>query len=502
MPVRPSRLLSDVVLLVLLTLALPVQGALREAAAAPPGPDAGVAAAVVADAGVAAPTVSPAPRPRLEVRRGTTPKVDGVIASGEWDDAGEVFIDVEAGWRVAVRFKHDAAFLHVAFLGLRHGGAERYPEVLVDARSDATATWGPDDRWIHASYRDCDADGRPNVWNCAPERAGWAANNFPVSEAGVVELRISLGRLGRVPGSTRPMGLAFNVTDTRERWHFWPAGATLESPATWAEATSPDRWNDLPVPAPQLQGRVESFTLASKELGESVTVPVYLPPGHTPGQRTPVLFTLLGSVFFEHPAVQLPQRLEALTPPERPRAIVVGIPGASAEGSHHPDTAAAAALLRHVATELVPEVTRRHGAGARREDRWLLGFSSGANMALDYAVRRPELFGKVALVSPGWMDWDSERDDYGRVFLTEALAHVQNVPVSGRRPLPEVWAVWGDGTLAWEVRSREHARQMVGALRARGVRVVEAPPVAGEHGLHLIPRALPGALRFLSGRSR
>ncbi|MCI0571525.1 MAG: hypothetical protein L0Y66_12285 [Myxococcaceae bacterium] len=438
-------------------------------------------------------------RPALEVRHGSTPRVDGVLAPGEWEDARALPIDVAPGWRVTVRVKHDGASLHVAFAGLKHGKEERYPEVLVDPQNDATPAWGADDGWFHASYRDCEGVGRPNVWDCTPQKPGWEANNFPLQEPGVVELRLSLSKLRRAPGSPKPLGLAFAVTDTREAWHLWPAGATLHSPSTWAEASSPDRWNDL-GPEKPLRGRVETFAFQSAVLGEQVKVPVYLPAGYTAERRHRALFTLLGPVFFEHPAVQLPRRLEALAEQERVRdVVVVGIPGSSAPRAHHPDTRAAAAFARHVAEELVAEVERRYAVSARREERWLLGFSGGAAMALDLAVRRPELFGRVALVSPGWMDWDGARNDFGRVFVAEALAHVH---AASRGRLPELWMGWGDGTLAWEVRSREQGQQVVRALAGRGTRPVVAPAVAGEHGLHLIARTLPEVLRFLDAGRR
>jgi hypothetical protein len=169
------------------------------------------------------------------IPRGVAPILDGTLGVDEWSDAASATIQVEDGWDIDIRYKHDGSHLYVAFGNLKPAeGKELYPEILVDVQGDASAEWSDDDWWIHISYNDCDSKGRPNVWQCAKEKPGWSANNFPLSVPGVVEARISWETLGVDPRTTKSLGLAFDVTDTRKDYYLWPGGATLDSPRTWA----------------------------------------------------------------------------------------------------------------------------------------------------------------------------------------------------------------------------------------------------------------------------
>lgn len=165
---------------------------------------------------------------------GSTPVVDGVIKADEWTDAAFAFIDVEKGWRIKVFYKRDASSLFFAFSGLKNNGKERYPEIMIDAKCDRGEEWTGDDWWLHVSYNDCEGKGRYNVWNCTPTKPGWTANNFPIPEPGIVEAQVSYEKLGIAPDTTKEIGLAFNVTDTRSAYDFWPASARLKNPSSWA----------------------------------------------------------------------------------------------------------------------------------------------------------------------------------------------------------------------------------------------------------------------------
>lgn len=200
---------------------------------------AGGVAAAAYDAAVAAPTAS-----HIEIPAGVAPVVDGVVGDEEWRDAVRVTIRAGTGREVDVLLKHDGTHLHAAFTNLAPDGAELYPELLVGAAADAGAAWQPTDHWFHASYQDCDGAGRFNDYStCAPSRPGWTASNFPLradvpdgARAGV-EMSISLERIGVSAGAGTVVRLAANVTDTRERWLFWPDAASLDAPGSWATAT-------------------------------------------------------------------------------------------------------------------------------------------------------------------------------------------------------------------------------------------------------------------------
>jgi hypothetical protein len=172
----------------------------------------------------------------IELPRGRAPVVDGIISPGEWDDAAMVEIAVEPGWEVPVRVKHDGHALYVAFANLKPGEAERYPEVLLAVRGTRDGAWTTNDWWLHASYQDCEGQGVFNNYQCSPTKPGWEANNFPLDPPGAIEFRISFDRIGFDPADVGEIGVAFNVTDTREVWSFWPRLATLEDPGSWAPA--------------------------------------------------------------------------------------------------------------------------------------------------------------------------------------------------------------------------------------------------------------------------
>lgn len=171
--------------------------------------------------------------PGVTMPRGRSITLDGRNAPGEWADAMEVPIRVEADWVVHARLKHDGEHLLVGFFGLRSGSI-RVPEVMIDARHDGGNVWKADDWWFHASAGDCASAGRFNDYStCAPEAADWSATNvrgmtFPE----VMELRIPMRLVGIAPGQT--VGMALNVTDTRTIWNLWPGAAQVAVPSSWA----------------------------------------------------------------------------------------------------------------------------------------------------------------------------------------------------------------------------------------------------------------------------
>lgn len=178
-------------------------------------------------------TTSSSPAPEfsnyLEIKRGAAPTLDGKIAENEWTDGGTATIMVQPDWPVKVHYKHDGANVHFAFANVKKGAEERFPEVLVDLKRDGSMG---ETKWFHASYRDCQADGKVNDWaSCKPEQEGWAANNYPVADGGVIEMTLSFTRLGITPG--KEFGLAIHLTDSKVEGAFWPVKAKLQEPSAW-----------------------------------------------------------------------------------------------------------------------------------------------------------------------------------------------------------------------------------------------------------------------------
>jgi CubicO group peptidase (beta-lactamase class C family) len=174
----------------------------------------------------------------LRIPRGNAVIIDGVAGAGEWDSAHRLEIAVTPGHRIAVQVQHDGDALLVSFNGFRNTDSSlRVPEVLIDPRGDGGTSWGTDDWWFHASARDCASQGRFNDYTtCVGEGPTWSATNM--RGAGVppalMELRIPFALTGLAAG--RCFRVAFNVTNTRPQWEFWPATARMESPSSWAEA--------------------------------------------------------------------------------------------------------------------------------------------------------------------------------------------------------------------------------------------------------------------------
>ena len=138
--------------------------------------------------------------------------------------------------------KHDATDLYFAFEGLKHGGEERYPEVPIASRQQRRNSRVSGGLWFHASYNLCEGNGkygvhhRDTIFQCSRTKPGWSANLFPLAQNQVVEFQISLSKLKAniKPGSL--VRIAFDVTDTRQKWDLWPPGANLQKPTTWGEA--------------------------------------------------------------------------------------------------------------------------------------------------------------------------------------------------------------------------------------------------------------------------
>jgi len=153
-----------------------------------------------------------------------------------------VQIAVKPGWMVRVFYKHDAANLYFAFEGLKHGGEERYPEVLIASRKQERNSWEPGVLWFHASYNLCEANGeygvyyRDTIFQCSRAKPGWSANLFPLAQNQAVEFQISLSKLNANINPESLVRIAFDVTDTRKKWDLWPPGANLQKADTWGEA--------------------------------------------------------------------------------------------------------------------------------------------------------------------------------------------------------------------------------------------------------------------------
>ena len=101
---------------------------------------------------------------------GSTPTIDGEIASGEWDDTESLVINPDGVVSSEIHIKHDGENLYVAFMGA-FGSSFFFPEILVDPDNSKATGWEQDDWWFHVSATDCESQSAPSVYdNCLLEQ--------------------------------------------------------------------------------------------------------------------------------------------------------------------------------------------------------------------------------------------------------------------------------------------------------------------------------------------
>jgi hypothetical protein len=109
----------------------------------------------------------------LSIPAGQAVTIDGVITPGEWTNAASADIAVAPDWSVHVMMRHDDQYLYLAFAHLRHGGAERYPEILIDPAITGGDAWKPGQWWLHGRWRHGNPD-RARQSRAQERAAVWA----------------------------------------------------------------------------------------------------------------------------------------------------------------------------------------------------------------------------------------------------------------------------------------------------------------------------------------
>ncbi len=177
----------------------------------------------------------------IHIPFGSTPTIDGTIASNEWSSSDSIFIPILSNTRsVKVLYMHDSTNLHFAFIGNLESTNTRFPEILLDINNDKNATWLPDDWWFHASATDCESQGKhSNYDSCQVVRHNWTAErnflqNTPVTDT--VEIQIPFTTIHLDLANQDTIGIAFDVTNTFNSWEFWPTTTDIDQPSTWANA--------------------------------------------------------------------------------------------------------------------------------------------------------------------------------------------------------------------------------------------------------------------------
>lgn len=149
-------------------------------------------------------------------------------------------------------------------------------------------------------------------------------------------------------------------------------------------------------------GKIEEITLQSKELGEEVTMLVYLPANYSPLYKYSLLIAQDGRDYFQLGRIG---RIadELLGKKEIENVIIVGIPYESVEDrrrKYHPKGEQHQAYIRFLAHELVPYLDEQYPTYQMGMGRALIGDSLAATVSLLAALQYPHTFGKVLLQSP------------------------------------------------------------------------------------------------------
>lgn len=163
----------------------------------------------------------------------------------------------------------------------------------------------------------------------------------------------------------------------------------------------------LPAAAEPRPGVPRGMLEVVGEAWASPKVTIYLPPGYDPAGDYPTLYTTDGAGWIE--LIGLPTLLDNLIAEGAIEPVVAVLVDAAADRSawHY----LSADYLAHF-ERVVAHVDRRYATRERPGERVHAGTSSGGRAALFAGLERPELFGRLALLSPSisaplhvWSPW-------------------------------------------------------------------------------------------------
>jgi enterochelin esterase-like enzyme len=161
-----------------------------------------------------------------------------------------------------------------------------------------------------------------------------------------------------------------------------------------------------------LQGRIETFTIDSPHLAKNLLgdpserqISVYLPPGHKPDGKTPLLVDAVGfgGSGFSHIgwkafSENVPQQHERLVAEGKMGPCVIAFPDCftSLGGNQYVDSVAMGGWGSFLIEEMLPEIERRYGTKQGKNGRGIFGKSSGGFGAIIHGLRHGEHWGALA----------------------------------------------------------------------------------------------------------
>ncbi|UII57055.1 esterase family protein [Cytobacillus spongiae] len=150
------------------------------------------------------------------------------------------------------------------------------------------------------------------------------------------------------------------------------------------------------------KGTIKDLTIQSKELGEEISILVYLPANFSPLYKYSLLIAQDGRDYFQLGRIG---RIadELLDNQEMENTIIIGVPYKNVEDrrrKYHPKGEQHQAYIRFLAHELVPYLDQEFPTYHMGMGRALIGDSLAATVSLMTALQYPNSFGRVILQSP------------------------------------------------------------------------------------------------------
>lgn len=229
-------------------------------------------------------------------------------------------------------------------------------------------------------------------------------------------------------------------------------------------------------------GRIREYSIPDRSLGEARGISVYLPPGHDPGQRYPVVYMTDGEALPAYAGIA-----EALIDGgECEPMILVGVHSGEYAGDakqeYDPskdyrsieylvdfyrvvpgvDSTRFAAHETFFVEGVARWAERKLGAALDRQRRTLFGTSNGAAFAVSMGVRHPDRYGRIIALSLGWPaavvepSWEGET--YPRFHLAagtleprfyETTRRFAKLLEAGGFEHSTTWLVSGHDALVW-----------------------------------------------------
>ncbi|HJX37618.1 MAG TPA: hypothetical protein VJ714_03360 [Anaerolineae bacterium] len=181
----------------------------------------------------------------IDVRYGSAPTIDGVIAPGEYGSPSQIqFVGYEG--TVLVYVRHDASNLYVAFDlpdTTPYGGSGPAVQVFLDTNHDQDTTPRSDDYRLTIDKGGGQDEGVGNGVGWDPgSQIDWSGGRSVNATGWQAEFSIGFAKLGITPGTPKTFGFAVANVWTLSGDYYWPTGGDWDEPDTWGEAYSSEEW--------------------------------------------------------------------------------------------------------------------------------------------------------------------------------------------------------------------------------------------------------------------